>query len=91
PEVLLPVFDRMVDEGYLSRTGNLLSHTEAGSREAALITRAWGHWLNERLDADRGRPSGAELRRAVDAIAKRLLAEDLAHDLSAGATVASGS
>ncbi|MFJ5100411.1 MDR family MFS transporter [Streptomyces sp. NPDC088554] len=91
PEVLLPVFDRMVDEGYLSRTGNLLSHTEAGRREAALITRAWGHWLNERLDADRGRPSGAELRRAVDAIAKRLLAEDLAHDLSAGATVASGS
>ncbi|AXG81336.1 MDR family MFS transporter [Streptomyces paludis] len=81
PEVLLPVFDRMVDEGYLSRTGNMLAHTEAGGREAAVITAAWGHWLSERLEADRGRPSSTELRGAVDAIAKRLLAEDLAHDL----------
>ncbi|MFF5563580.1 MDR family MFS transporter [Streptomyces sp. NPDC012623] len=84
PEVLLPVFDRMVEEGYLSRTGNLLAHTEAGRREAAVITGAWGRWLGERLEADRGRPSDSELRDAVDAIAKRLLAEDLAHDLPGG-------
>ncbi|MEW1720088.1 MDR family MFS transporter [Streptomyces sp. NPDC093109] len=84
PEVLLPVFDRMVDEGYLSRTGNMLAHTEAGSREAAVITAAWGRWLSDRLEADRGRPSSTELRGAVDAIAKRLLAEDLAHDLPGG-------
>ncbi|RDG39585.1 MDR family MFS transporter [Streptomyces corynorhini] len=84
PEVLLPVFDRMVEEGYLTRTGNLLAHTAAGRREAGVITGAWGHWLCERLEADLGRPSGSELRDAVHAIAKRLLAEDLAHDLPGG-------
>ncbi|MEU3841112.1 MDR family MFS transporter [Streptomyces sp. NPDC028635] len=81
PEVLLPVFDRMVDEGYLSRFGNLISHTEAGAREAAVITRAWGAWLADRVEQDIGRPSGAELRAAVDAIAKRLLVEDLSNGL----------
>ncbi|MFE3826494.1 MDR family MFS transporter [Streptomyces sp. NPDC059092] len=91
PEVVFPVFDRMVEEGYLSRTGNMLAHTEAGAREAAVINTAWAHWLNEQLDADRGRPSGTELRRAVDAIAKRLLAEDLAQDLSGRAAVPAGS
>lgn len=81
PEVLVPVFQRMADEGYLTRHGNLFSHTEAGRREAALITAAWGRWLNDRLSTDRGAPSDAELRRAVDSIAKRLLAEDLARPL----------
>ncbi|NED09586.1 MFS transporter, partial [Streptomyces sp. SID6648] len=33
PEVLLPVFDRMVEEGFLTRHGSLLSHTDAGARE----------------------------------------------------------
>jgi EmrB/QacA subfamily drug resistance transporter len=77
PEVLLPVFDRMVDEGYLTRDGMLLSHTDAGAREAALIGRAWSTWLEERVRHDIGRPSGADLRAAVDTIAKRLLVEDL--------------
>ncbi|WP_328333690.1 MULTISPECIES: MDR family MFS transporter [unclassified Streptomyces] len=81
PEVLVPVFDRMVDEGYLTRDGNLFSHTEAGLREAETITAAWAHWLNTRLEADTGRPRSAELRAAADAIAKRLLAEDLATGL----------
>lgn len=81
PEVLFPVFDRMVDEGYLTRSGSLLSHTEAGAREAAVITGAWGHWLSERVQEDLGRPSGAELRAAVDTIAKRLMTEDLAAGL----------
>jgi EmrB/QacA subfamily drug resistance transporter len=79
PEVLVPVFDRMVDEGYLARAGTLFSQTEAGTREAGAINAAWGRWLYERLADDRGGPSGEALRRAVDAIAKRLLAEDLAH------------
>ncbi|WP_250302830.1 MDR family MFS transporter [Streptomyces sp. A 4/2] len=78
PEVLVPVFDRMVDEGYLTRDGNLFSHTAAGHREAEAITSAWSRWLNTRLEEDKGRPRSAELRAAVDAIAKRLLAEDLA-------------
>ncbi|WP_329140130.1 MDR family MFS transporter [Streptomyces sp. NBC_00670] len=81
PEVLLPVFDRMVAEGYLTRDGTLYSHTEAGEREARLITAAWGRWLADRVERDVGRASDAELRAAVDGIAKRVLAEDLAHDL----------
>ncbi|MDQ0752863.1 EmrB/QacA subfamily drug resistance transporter [Streptomyces africanus] len=81
PEVLLPVFERMVDEGFLTRHGPLLSHTEAGAREAAVITRAWASWLEDRLGQDIGRPSDGDLRIAVDAIAKRLLVEDLSHGL----------
>lgn len=77
PEVLLPVFDRMVEEGYLTRDGMLLSHTDAGAREAELIGRAWSRWLEERVREDIGRPPGADLRAAVDTIAKRLLVEDL--------------
>ncbi|WP_264933109.1 MDR family MFS transporter [Streptomyces sp. A012304] len=77
PEVLLPVFARMVDEGFLTRHGSLLTHTEAGVREARVITEAWGHWLEERVRRDIGRPPGSDLRAAVDTIAKRLLVEDL--------------
>ncbi|MBP0459522.1 MDR family MFS transporter [Streptomyces montanisoli] len=87
PEVLVPVFDRMVDEGFLTRSGTFFSHTAAGSREADAINAAWGQWLNDRLAEDRGRPAGQELRRAVDAIAKRLLAEDLSHTLPPGSAV----
>ncbi|MCX5155965.1 MFS transporter [Streptomyces sp. NBC_00291] len=77
PEVLLPVFERMVDEGYLARENDFVSLTLAGEREAGVISRAWGDWLGDRLEKDRGRPRSAELRAAADAIAKRLLAEDL--------------
>lgn len=77
PEVLLPVFDRMVEEGYLSRYGNVLTHTEAGAREARVITAAWAAWLEDRVTRDIGRPPGSDLRAAVDTIAKRLLVEDL--------------
>lgn len=81
PEVLLPVFDRMVDEGYLTRDGNFLSHTPAGEREADLIAGAWSQWLGAQLEKDVGRPRSAELKVAADRIAKRLLAEDLAANL----------
>ncbi|MER5944065.1 MDR family MFS transporter [Streptomyces sp. NPDC001928] len=78
PEVLLPVFDRMVDEGYLTRDGgSLLSPTPAGTREAQIIGTAWATWLEERLQDDIGRPPGTDLRAAVHTIAKRLLVEDL--------------
>ncbi|WP_330335267.1 MFS transporter [Streptomyces sp. NBC_00536] len=77
PEVLVPVFDRMVEEGYLTREGAFFSHTPAGAREAAVISGAWADWLGDQLERDRGRPRSAELRVAADAIAKRLLAEDL--------------
>ncbi|MFI8528796.1 MDR family MFS transporter [Streptomyces aquilus] len=81
PEVLLPVFDRMVDEGYLSRAGSLFSHTEAGAREARVISKAWASWLEERVQQDIGRPPGTDLRAAVDTISKRLLVEDLSSGL----------
>jgi hypothetical protein len=81
PEVLLPVFDRMVSEGYLTRDGNLLSHTAAGKREASVIGEAWGKWLEDRVQQDVGRPSGTDLRAAVDTIAKRLLVEDMSTGL----------
>ncbi|MEU9159806.1 MDR family MFS transporter [Streptomyces sp. NPDC048424] len=77
PEVLLPVFDRMTEEGYLSRAGSFFSLTPAGEREAAIISAAWAEWLGDQLEKDKGRPRSAELRVAADAIAKRLLAEDL--------------
>jgi EmrB/QacA subfamily drug resistance transporter len=82
PEVLLPVFDRMVEEGYLTRDGSILSHTEAGAREARVISDAWAAWLEERVREDIGRPAGPALRAAVDAIAKRLLVEDLSNGLT---------
>ena len=82
PEVLLPVFDRMVDEGFLERDGNILSHTQPGRREAEVITRAWGDWLTAQVEREHGHPSGPELRAATDAIAKRLVAEDLARGLT---------
>lgn len=81
PEVLVPVFNRMVEEGYLTRHGSLFSHTAAGEREARVIGTAWGRWLAERVEQDVGRPSGTELRAAVDTIAKRLLVEDLTQDI----------
>ncbi|MGW5847366.1 MDR family MFS transporter [Streptomyces sp. NPDC055254] len=77
PEVLLPAFDRMVEEGYLTRTGSFFTLTAGGQREADVISAAWADWLGSRLEKDRGRPRSAELRAAADAIAKRLLAEDL--------------
>ncbi|MFF3784718.1 MDR family MFS transporter [Streptomyces sp. NPDC001933] len=81
PEVLVPVFDRMIEEGYLTGDGRVFTHTAAGSREAAAITDAWARWLNERLDEHGARPDDRQLRAAVDVIAKRLLAEDLAQEL----------
>ncbi|MDH6707856.1 EmrB/QacA subfamily drug resistance transporter [Kitasatospora sp. MAA19] len=81
PEVLEPVFDRMAAEGYLTRDGDRLSPTEAGTREVRALARAWSDWLNARLDADAGRPRSAQLRTAADAIAWRLMIEDLANGL----------
>lgn len=34
PEVLVPVFERMVEEGYLTRQNGFYAHTPAGEREA---------------------------------------------------------
>ncbi|MER5641241.1 MDR family MFS transporter [Kitasatospora sp. NPDC002227] len=81
PEVLAPVFDQMADEGYLTRSQDYLDHTPAGAEQVRILSAAWSDWLGEQLAEDIGRPGGAELRAAVDAIAKRLLQEDLAAGL----------
>ncbi|MFJ4674498.1 MULTISPECIES: MDR family MFS transporter [unclassified Kitasatospora] len=89
PEVLQPVFDRMVAEGYLEGDSGFYQHTPAGAQEAATITRTWADWLNRRLEEDRGRPRSAELRAAADTIAKRMIAEDLAEGIPVvGSTLA---
>ncbi|MGQ4353249.1 MDR family MFS transporter [Streptomyces drozdowiczii] len=82
PEVLVPVFDRMIEEGFLTGDGHLFQHTAAGSREARTINDAWARWLNDQLGDDGERPDDARLRAAVDVIAKRLLAEDLTQELA---------
>ncbi|WSL15095.1 MFS transporter [Streptomyces sp. NBC_01283] len=82
PEVLVPVFNRMVEEGFLTRAGMLFSHTPAGAREADVIGKAWSGWLGEQVERDSGRPADKDLVKAVDAIAKRLLVEDLEHGLA---------
>ncbi|WP_419992399.1 MDR family MFS transporter [Streptomyces boninensis] len=79
PEVLEPVFDRAVADGYLSREGSFYALTGAGEREATKIIQSWTGWLNEELDRDKGAPRSPDVRAAADAIAKRALAEDLAH------------
>ncbi|MER6693427.1 MDR family MFS transporter [Streptomyces minutiscleroticus] len=84
PEVLVPVFERMVEEGYLTRDGAFFSHTPAGAREARVISEAWAAWLTQRVERSLGRPSGQDLRAAVDAIAKRLLVEDLTTGFASG-------
>ncbi|MER6911876.1 MDR family MFS transporter [Streptomyces sp. NPDC000594] len=77
PEVLAPVLDRMVQEGYLTRDGSYLGHTPAGAREVDTITAAWARWLGDRVGQDGDRPPDNALRAAVDTLARRLLAEDL--------------
>nr|WSW65323.1 MFS transporter [Streptomyces sp. NBC_00995] len=82
PEVLVPVFDRMIEEGYLTGDGRLFTHTEAGSREARTINDAWSHWLTGQLGDQGTQADDVRLRAAVDVIAKRLLAEDLTQELA---------
>jgi EmrB/QacA subfamily drug resistance transporter len=76
PEVLAPVFDRMAQDGYLTRDGWRYEHTAAGHREADLIRRSWAAWLEGEVERDLGSPPDADLRDAVRTIARRLLAED---------------
>ncbi|MER8105714.1 MDR family MFS transporter [Kitasatospora sp. NPDC094016] len=85
PEVLEPVFDRMAAEGYLTRDGDRLSPTEAGTQEVRALAQAWSDWLNARLDADAGRPRSPQLHTAATAVAWRLMVEDLANGLPAHA------
>ncbi|MFC5905741.1 MDR family MFS transporter [Streptacidiphilus monticola] len=82
PEVLEPVFDRMAAEGFLTRDAPFIySHTQAGEEQARMLERTWSEYLGSQVQEELGRPSGAQLHAAVDAIAKRLLVEDLNHGI----------
>jgi EmrB/QacA subfamily drug resistance transporter len=77
PEVLEPVFHRMVHEGYLTRHDDVYAHTPAGEREFDLISTAWADWIHDHLRRDPAddRP---EIRAAVESIARRIVTEDVA-------------
>ncbi|SHF56848.1 MDR family MFS transporter [Streptoalloteichus hindustanus] len=76
PEVLAPLFTRLVDEGVLSHEGRVYAHTEVGRRESELIRHAGATWLEQQVERDIGRRPGVDLREAVESIARRLLTED---------------
>ncbi len=48
-----------------------------------MTSAAWGDWLRRGLEEDYGRPVDGDRCTAVDAVAKRLLREDLMRGLSA--------
>jgi hypothetical protein len=76
PEVLVPVFDRVVADGLLTATGYRYDLTRAGRHEVELIGASWAAWLAEQVERDLGHPPEVDLRAAVATIAKRLLTED---------------
>ncbi|WP_436502036.1 MDR family MFS transporter [Actinokineospora sp. HUAS TT18] len=77
PEVLEPVFHRMVHEGYLTRHDGVYASTKAGDDEFELLSTAWADWIHDHLrrDAADDRP---EVREAVAVIARKLVTEDVA-------------
>jgi EmrB/QacA subfamily drug resistance transporter len=82
PEVLEPVFDRVIRQGYLAGDGDL-SLTAAGRVELDMISAAWTNWINDRLERDRGTESDEGTRAAAGRVAKRLLTEDFVEGLPA--------
>jgi MFS family permease len=77
PEVLVPLFTALVNEGYLVRDGDVFTYTESGQREAQKIMTTWERWLESAVEADLGAPPGPQLRPALKKVASRLLSEDL--------------
>ncbi|WP_461069969.1 MDR family MFS transporter [Streptomyces pseudoechinosporeus] len=77
-QVLRPAFDEAIRLGDLSREADFYSLTAQGQEHAHAIAQGWENWLADQIERDQGRPSTPELRAALDSIAKRLLAEDLA-------------
>ena len=76
PEVLEPVFDRMVADGLLTRDGWVYDAHGGGPPRGRADPHGVGQWLEQRVEQDIGRPPGTDLRAAVETIAKRLLTED---------------
>ncbi|MFI9504307.1 DHA2 family efflux MFS transporter permease subunit [Nocardia sp. NPDC052566] len=77
-EVIAPVYDEVLRDGYVVREGDRLRLTDSGSAEIDRVHAAWRRWLNSRLDGwdDRDPADRALLDQALDNIAAKLLEED---------------
>ncbi|RJO79391.1 MFS transporter [Nocardia panacis] len=77
-EVIAPVYDSVVDAGYVAREDDRLVLTESGRAEVDRMHAAWRRWLDERLDDwDLTDPADRSLLdQALDNIAGKLLDEE---------------
>ncbi len=77
-EVIGPVFDRLIIDGYLTEDPRRLELTDSGRIEVDRIKAAWRRWLDSRIDDwDSDDPADrALLSRALENIATKLLDED---------------
>ena len=74
--VLDPTFDRLVADGMIHRTDGILALTPAGEAEVSTLIAALRAWLREQL-VDWGiEPADGEISRALDRIARRMLADE---------------
>ena len=77
-EVLEPTFQRMVDTGYVLRTGEELWLTQAGARQVDAVSAAIVERLTTKLEASNsfeGRPERMAVEVALERIAHRILAQ----------------
>ncbi|MEN4473783.1 MDR family MFS transporter [Mycolicibacterium cosmeticum] len=78
PEVLEPVFDRLVDTGYALRTGDRLWLTQPGAAQVNAVTAALVGRIVDKLavSADyQGRPDRLQVEAALERIAHRMLVQ----------------
>ena len=76
PEILEPVFDRLVETGYALRTGDRLWLTQAGARQVDVAIGALVAKLVQRLAEApdyRGRPDKLQVEAALERIAHRMV------------------
>jgi predicted MFS family arabinose efflux permease len=71
--VLTSFFDEIVQEGYLTRTGDQLELTEGGSLAVKAVVDAWAAWLSEELSSP---VEDERVRAALQRIARRILVEE---------------
>ncbi|GAA5064045.1 MDR family MFS transporter [Nocardia callitridis] len=77
-EVLEPIYQRVVGQGYLRADGAVLWLTDAGAEQVERVKAAWRRWLDQRLvDWDNDDPvDRALLDAALGNIAAKLLEEE---------------
>jgi EmrB/QacA subfamily drug resistance transporter len=78
PEVLEPVFARLVDTGYALRTGDRLWLTQPGARQVNAVTAALVGRIVDKLAVSpdyQGRPDRLQVEAALERIAHRMLVQ----------------